>query len=384
MTRRAILALLLSATLPCLANKNRAVWFWADAGSIYGSISIVGTPVRESQTLDFFNSRHIKKVYGSYGARPVDDAAAIATWNAKLDAEGIESQFLMSENTWIFPANHPGFLTKISERVIDFNNAPGRLPAEKFDGLHLDIEPQALTGPDGWSAQSATGKRDYLFLLRDTYAAVRAHFTGAGLPDFPVYADLPVWFDNLPVDGGSVGWTDAAERDAWFDDIAVSLTGVSLMPFERDTFSLIDNGVAWERANITGAGIRIGIETDIGSAATWPLVPDFNAMLATLESAYGIDEAVDIQSYSHWRQALIDQAFASVSLAMLASPGSKQADLQFDGEAGRTYVIYHTLDFCAWQELLRHRATGPGPVTVPVEMDQGRGFWKAESVRTPE
>lgn len=384
MSRRAAFFLLILATLPCRANKDRAVWFWADSGSIYGSISIVGTAVRETQTIDFFNNRQIKKVYGSYGVRPVSDAPAIATWNAKLDAEGIESQFLMSENTWIFPANHAGFLTKITERVIDFNNAIGRLPEEKFDGLHLDIEPQALNGADGWSAQTATGKRDYLLLLRDTYAAVRAHFASHGMPDFPIYADLPVWFDNLPGDGGSVGWTDAAERDAWFDAISTDLTGITLMPFERDTFSSIDNGVMWERSNITTANVRIGIETDIGTGATWPLIPDFDAMMNTLEANYGIDEAVDIQSYSNWRHAIVDQAFGSITISLHPSPGGRSADLTFEGVAGRTYVIYQSLDLCYWQEILRERAASDGPVTVPVAMDATRAFWRGIQIEASE
>ena len=71
-------------------------FIYASSGSVYGSISIVGTPVRETQTLNFFNNRGIKKVYGSYQARPVSEPSVIATWNAKLDAEGIESQFLIA------------------------------------------------------------------------------------------------------------------------------------------------------------------------------------------------------------------------------------------------------------------------------------------------
>ena len=37
------------------------------------------------------------------------------------------------------------------------------------------------------------------------------------------------------------------------------------MPFDRDTFSSIDNGVSWERANITNAQVRCGLEADVGT-----------------------------------------------------------------------------------------------------------------------
>ena len=361
------LAGILLAALPCSATKNRAVWFWASPGSIHGSISIVGTPVREAQTLDFFNSRHIKKVYGSYQNRPASEPATIAAWNAKLDAEGIESQFLMSENTWIFPSNHVGFLDKITDRVINFN--AGQSTAGKFDGLHLDIEPQALPN---WSSLTPTEKRDHLNLLRDTYEVVRTHFTTNGLPAFPIHADLPVWFDS----SSSIGWTDAAERDAWFDAIATHLTGVSLMPFDRETFSQIDNGVDWERANITSAAVRIGLETDIGAGNTWPTSLDFDAMMETLETNYGIDEATDIQAYAIWRQALIDEAIGSVGVAIHAIPGTKQAALHFDADTNHTYAILHTINFCNWQEVARFRAPATISTNYTVSTSNAVGFWK--------
>ena len=358
---------LVLAALPCSANKNRAVWFWASSSSPYGSANIVGTPVSETQTLNFFNARGIKHVYGSYQNRPVSEPSTIATWNTKLQAEGIESQFLMSENTWIFTSNHASFLSKITNRVIDYND--GRPAAEQFDGLHLDIEPQGLTE---WGTATDTEKRDYLNLLSDTYAAVRTHFVTNGLPDFPVYADLPVWFDS----SSSIGWTDAAERDTWYAAISTNLTGVSLMPFDRDTFSNIDNGVTWERANITNAAVRIGLETDIGATGTWPTSLDFNAMMETLETNYGIDEATDIQAYAIWRQALIDEVIGSVGVAISPDPGTKQADLQFDLTNDTTYAIFHTINLCNWQEIARFRAAATIATNYTVSTSNSVGFWK--------
>jgi hypothetical protein len=80
-------------------------------------------------------------------------------------------------------------------------------------------------------------------LLRDTYAVIRTHLITQGVPTFPVYADLPVWFDRLPVDGGQIGWTNAADRNQWFTNIAASLTGYTLMAFDQSSFSAISNSV---------------------------------------------------------------------------------------------------------------------------------------------
>jgi hypothetical protein len=208
--------------------------------------------------------------------------------------------------------------------------------------------------------------------LRDTYAMVRTHFVTNGLPDFPIYADLPVWFDSSP----SIGWTNTAERDAWYAAISTNLTGVSLMPFERDTFSNIDNGVSWERMNITNASVRIGLESDIGGSATWPTSLDFDAMMETLESNYGIDEATDIQAYAIWRQKLIDEVFGSVGVAVHAIPGTKQAQLQFDTKPDTTYSILHTINFCNWQEIARFRGPQALSTNITVSTDAPVGFWK--------
>ncbi|MBP9901833.1 MAG: hypothetical protein KBH45_10250, partial [Verrucomicrobia bacterium] len=139
-----IAALFLAVSLPAAECKHRGVWFWQDAGNPYGASNIVGNATLENQTVAFLTSKSVKRVYGSYGTQPVTSPSVSATWNAKLHAAGIQSQFLMSETTSIFPTNHPGLLTKISLRVLDFNSAPGRTVPEKFDALHLDIEPQAL------------------------------------------------------------------------------------------------------------------------------------------------------------------------------------------------------------------------------------------------
>lgn len=363
--------LLLMASPACFATKDRGVWFWASSSSTYGSYNVVGSPTEENDTLAFFNHWGIKRVYGSYQARPITEPSVIAAWNTKLNAAGIESQFLMSENTWIYPTNRTSFLRKISDRLIDFNS--GRISAEQFDGLHLDIEPQAL---EEWSTGTDSEKRDLLNLLRDTYADVRAHFVTNGLADFPIYADLPVWFDNLE----SIGWTNAAERDAWFAAISTNLTGVSLMPFDRTSFSSIDNGVTWERVNMTNAYVRTGLESDIGASDTWSTSFDFHAMLETLEINYGTDNACDIQAYAIWRQALSDEGFGTVDLTLQTKGEAKQGNLLFNTQVGTTYAVLHSLNLCNWQEIGRFSGMVNMSTNFPISITNDVGFYQAQKL----
>lgn len=374
----ALLALALS--LPAAECKHRGVWFWQDAGNPYGAATIVGNAVLENQTVTFLTSKSVKRVYGSYGTQPVTSPSVSAAWNTKLNAAGIQSQFLMSETTSIFPSNHPALLTKIDQRVLNFNSAPGRTGPEKFDALHLDIEPQAL--PD-WSALTSSEKRDHLLLLRDTYAAIRAHLITSGVPTFPVYADLPVWFDRLPVDGGQIGWTNAADRNQWFTNIASSLTGYTLMAFDQSSFTAITNNVAWEMTNGIATQVRVAIEADVGVTNTWTNLPAFNAMLETLETAYGPTHAVDIQSYVKWREAIAAGPVIPVAVAFsLASP-LIGGEIVFDAKPSSTYIVLHSFNLCNWQEVLRIKSQHSGPMAVPIRFDNSQGFWRIESFTEP-
>lgn len=372
--------LLLAWSLPAAECKHRGVWFWQDVGNPYGAANIVGNATLENQTVTFLTSKSVKRVYGSYGTQPVTSPSVSATWNAKLHAAGILSQFLMSETTSIFPSNHPALLTKISLRVLDFNSAPGRTVPEKFDGLHLDIEPQALPN---WSALTSSEKRDHLLLLGDTYMVIRQHLVTQGVPTFPVYADLPVWFDRLPGDGGQIGWTNAADRNQWFTNIAASLTGYTLMAFDQPSFNAISNSIAWDLTNGISTQVRVAIEADVGVTNTWTNMPAFNAMLETLETTYGPTHAVDIQSYVKWREAIAAGPMIPVAVAFSLVRPLIGGEIVFEAEPSATYLVLHSFNLCHWQEILRVKSQQSGPMAVPVRFDNSQGFWRIERFTEP-
>ena len=138
--------------------------------SPYGSNNVVGNAALEADCLAFFKLHHVDRVYGSYGTRPVWDQAAIAIWNEKLDCLRIESQLLLEGVTVNTPADIANYLGKISDRLIDFNDAFIGEPSKQFDALHLDIEPQQ-TPP--YQGGTAADKRAVLEDLLNCYAAIR-------------------------------------------------------------------------------------------------------------------------------------------------------------------------------------------------------------------
>ena len=368
-----ILYVLLVLSLGASANQSRGVWFWYSSSSPYGSSNIVGTASLEAQTVAFLSARGVKRIYGSYKDRSIDEPAVIAAWNTRLHAAGISSQFLFAEPTWVEVANRPNLLNKITTRVIDFNTLPGRTTPEKFKAVHLDLEPQQLAA---WDAGTAADKRNYLELLLDTYTEVRAHLDTSGHPGIGVYADLPVWFDKLPVDGGSVGWADAADRDDWYAAIGVPLAGVSMMAFERDTFSNIDGAVDYERNNIPGATVRTAIQADVGVGDTWADIGEFKSMMDTLEDEYGFGGAVDVENYRLWREVVAAQPITWVSAAL--KPYTLAGDLEFETTNSGTYIVQFSQNLCNWKEIHRVRTTRPGVTTTNILVDTStqKGFFK--------
>jgi len=366
------LAIFSTTFIPSLgaSELHRGVWFWNSSSSPYGSANVVGDTSKEVDAVGFMTSHQVKRVYGSYKSRTISEPGVIAAWNTRLHNAGISSQFLLAEPTWVETANRASLLTKITERVVNFNNAPGRLAVEKFNAVHLDIEPQQLAT---WDAGDATVKRDYLNLLRDTYSDVRAHLDAAGLTGVKLYADLPVWYDKLPVDGGSVGWVDAADRDTWFTDIGVPLDGISMMAFARDSFSSINGAVSYERASVPGATVRTAVQPKIGPSQTWDDLGLFIDIMNTLEVNYGSDEAVDVEHYRRWREALDVHPVSNVSAA-LDQVGSDY-ELSFTTTTGGTYVIQKSADLVHWAELSRVPHID-GTASETMSVVGARVFWR--------
>ncbi|MDB4438237.1 hypothetical protein N9195_01465 [bacterium] len=293
------------------AMPNRGLWFWGSTtipdgtggttSSPYGSDLVVGNNILERDCLEFFKLHHVKRVYGSYGNRPVSEQATIGSWNEKLDCLRIDSQVLIA-GSLVSPADHSYYLSRVSSRLIDFNNDFAAQPARQFDALHLDIEPQQQ---NAWKIGSASVRRAFLQDLLDTYTAIRNHLDSNGYPDIPIYADIPFSWDKFP---GSIGWADATDRDNWFLDLEDVLDGLSIMTFSKDTAPELDTATAYERSGALDGFSRIGIQPKVGVVdppeIIWPDYPTFNGVLNDLETLVEPNETTDIENLGFWRHAI--------------------------------------------------------------------------------
>jgi hypothetical protein len=309
-SRAGVAGLLLALVFPLSrtsAAEPRGIWWWTSAGHPWGVDQVLGDNNKETQALQFLKAWKFGRVYCSFSTQTCANPAVIRAWNTQLHAAGISSQFLLSENTWIFPENRDNLLTvHIQPQLIDFNAAATNA-AQRYDALHLDIEPQGLPQ---WGTNTSAGRKDYLFLLRDTFQAVRTYLDQHGASDIPVYADLPVWYDQLST---PVGWSSAAERDAWFAALGQSLAGISLMAYERNTAASIESGVAWELQNLTNE-CRVALEANVGTNGnTWPNFSALMNMIQTEEQAGSPPRRLDVHDFVQfhdlpppietWRQA---------------------------------------------------------------------------------
>ena len=149
--------IILASALTAQAELHRGIWFWGttnvpsatpgapDEPSAYGSIPVVGDGAKEDETINFFTTYGVKRVYGSYQNRPLTDPSTIAAWNTKLDTAGIQSQLLVDGNAVNNGVWMAALLVKIDNRLINFNNSLGADEPSKFKALHLDLEPQGLS-----------------------------------------------------------------------------------------------------------------------------------------------------------------------------------------------------------------------------------------------
>lgn len=396
---RPLIALLLLVT-PMHAALDRGVWFWGNtttpAGpSPYGSSVVVGDAAAEDETISFFTSHAVKRVYGSYQNRPVSEPTVIADWNLKLNDAGVQSQLLLSGYEVNDPVWVADLLDKVQDRFIDFNDSYAATPGKQFDALHLDLEPQGLSD---WDISSAT-RRALLDDLADTYTSIRTLLDDNGYASIPIYADIPFFWDKLPADGGSVAWADAADRDSWFAAIGASLTGVSVMTFSKDNVPALEDATLYERTGSFPGFARIAIQPKGWPGEMWPSILHFYAVLNGLELTHAPDYATDIENYAFWRYSIattgpVIGSAVEIDIELSDDPGvTPIGDLDvgpviiFPGEAGYTYSIKSTpsIEPDDWRSETSHEVDAEGGFQwfrIPVPPRGPRSFYRLEVAPT--
>jgi hypothetical protein len=273
---------------------TRGVWAWRDSGDPHGTDAVVGDAAAEADMLAHLQDWGVDRVYGSYGDRAATEPNAIAAWNAQLHAAGIQSFVLMGDPAWTSSREWAFMESLIQARLIQFNESRTD-PTERFDGLHLDIEPHAASA---WSSYSEADKYAQLTLLDDAYAHAHGVIEASSQAGLELHADLPVWFDNLPAalgGTGSVGWPSAADRDAWFSGIHADIDRLSMMAYEMDDDTVILSRTDTE-TGLFGGEVRLGLNEEVGT--TWATIQEMFDMAETLELG---GRTVDLHSYSKVR-----------------------------------------------------------------------------------
>ena len=377
-----------ATTYPAAVGLHRGLWFWGtttlpDAtDSPYGSAYVVGDPILEDESINFFNEHGIKRIYGSYQNRPVSESNTIADWNAKLDAHCIQSQILFDGHDVNDPVWMTNLLNKITNRVINFNNTPGRLNSEKFDAVHLDLEPQGLTA---WDDGTPAVKRALLNDLYQAYIAVRAHLDSAGFTEMPLYGDIPYTWDKLPWEGGSVGWAGILDRDQWFFDLQIPLDGVSIMTFSKTTFSTIDAAITYERTWLPGKA-RLGLQPKVGLGSTWLNLSVFNSRMVQCEANYGPTGSTDIENYGLWRYAIENPGYyAEWEEVVIVDPpviGTGTGAVHIFADLGFRYVIHSSTDLKNWTEYrtVQSKSGQREKITVPYQAVGDSRFFQVEII----
>jgi hypothetical protein len=171
----------LSAFPEDMAAPNHGLWVW-------GTLYVLDDSGGAEKLRDFCQSQHINEVYVSISGRGgpgtlfsgrVEDTE-IASLIALLHRAHIRVEALLGSSNADQPGTHRNLLLEHVRGIVQFNH---NHPSERFDGIHLDIEPQQR--PENFGPEN----RRFLLPLVQTFRAVRAL---ADPEQMTVNADIPV------------------------------------------------------------------------------------------------------------------------------------------------------------------------------------------------
>jgi hypothetical protein len=148
------------------ASRVHGLWVWKGP-------ALLAAPQGAQRLGDFCRSQDINEVYVSIlSAGQLADAAAVAQLIRELHGVHVRVEALLSSTDADQAGKHRDKLLEHVRSIIQFDQAH---PQERFDGIHLDIEPQQRAENKG------AGNLQFLPGLAAAYAAVRALATPAAL-----------------------------------------------------------------------------------------------------------------------------------------------------------------------------------------------------------
>jgi hypothetical protein len=142
------------------------LWVWK-------SQSILEAPTGAESLRDFCKSQDITEVYVSIsGGEETSEDSRLTHHITVLHGTNIHVEALLSSANADEPGEHRNSLLDHVQEIVRFNQ---RHPADRFDGIHLDLEPQQRPENQG------AGNLKFLPNLVDAFRAVQAWAVPAGM-----------------------------------------------------------------------------------------------------------------------------------------------------------------------------------------------------------
>ena len=212
------------------AADDQATWLW-------NPWMIVNN---EAGTLAFLESKQLNKVYVQ-----IDRDIPVKVYRSfieKAAAKGMSIYALDGAPDWVAPKGYTS-QNQLMNWLGQYQN--GSTAAQKFAGVHLDVEPYLYSG---WTSNQAATIKSYQALLQ------RAKTSTTSL-NLPLEVDMPFWFDEIRYKN-TYGAGLLAE---W---VIANTDSVTIMAYRDDSSFIIDvvkNEIAMAGKN--GKAIVVGVET---------------------------------------------------------------------------------------------------------------------------
>mgnify|MGYP003800769569 CR=1 FL=1 len=227
---------------------SRALWVWDEPQGLISDI-VNGRGAARAELFSFCAAPNgdpagrISTLYFSAVNAMGGNQKNLRAFLADAHSRGLEIELLAGNPQWAMPdGRRKG--EKVCAGLAAFNAAGA--PAQRFDGMQLDVEPHAH--PD-WPAKAAALWDEYILLHSACQSRVRA-YNGANRPAIRLGAAIPRWYDS---DSNPV--SDHARIQDAVDYAAI-------MDYTDDMQSLVaDARNELEYANAAGKKVVVGVET---------------------------------------------------------------------------------------------------------------------------
>jgi hypothetical protein len=262
---------------------GRALWVWNPA--------FLENEAKSGSFLDFVCSRHISTLFLFVSSKRFEGMEGGHRAFLRLaHARGLRVDAMNGEPEWLYPERQAKPATFI-DQIIRFNST--HAPDERFDGIHLDVEPQALMD---WK-KGKRGKiiRQYLEFLN--WCRGKAQSGGVSLA-----VDIPVGFERI-----KVGSTNLAFK------VTDLVDEIALMAYQGRAQRIIEVARPLiEAGNVRGKRVWVGVSPEPGRAGgTEPdrlSKSEFEDIVHQVEKANGEHPSfvgVAIHDYRRYRKLFV-------------------------------------------------------------------------------